>query len=498
MAISLSNIVRVLPGVLKVSGSALDLNGLILTDSAYAPVGSVLSFSNAADVAAYFGSESIEAKMSPWYFSGYNNASRTPGRLLFAGFSDKSVPAFLRSGSMASVTPEELSVLGGTLTLTINGKQVSSSNIDLSGVKSFADVAQKVSNGLNVDGKNAVSVVFDTATKTLVITTASTGKGATLSYPDSEAGGLATGLMLTAPLGAVLSQGAQDMDIPGLMTSILEQDQNWAAFTTAFMPTGEQALNFAKWTSAQDKRFAYVLLDSGDKAVVSGSADALAAPVIAAEYAGTVPVYGRQAHGAGVLGYVASLNFNQRRGRRNLAFRVQPGLEVMVTRNAEYSALMANGYNFYGNYAQNRITTNQWYPGSVTGDYKWLDSCLGQMWLNARLQGDIITLFQSEIYLPYAADGRAAIETAMLSTIEQFKEWGGITPGTTLGDSQLIAIKNATGMDPTSVLNSKGYLIYIGEFTATMRAERTSPEVYLWYCDGGFIQKLYINAIEVQ
>lgn len=495
MAISLSNIVRVLPGVLRVSGSALDLNGLILTSSQYAPTGAVLSFSNAEDVAAYFGSESAEAEMAPWYFNGYNNASRTPAMLLFARFNTEAVSAYLRSGTMKGISLDQLKSYGGTLSLSINGKKTDSANIDLSKATSFADAATKIAAGINGSGAAVVSVIYDTTAAAFVISSVTKGDKSALSY---ATGTLSDSLHLTQSTGGVVSTGADPDVVNDLMTSVLEQNQNWAAFTTAFMPTAVQAQDFAGWTNAQGKRFAYVLLDSSSNAVVSGSPNALATPVIATEYAGVVPVYGRQAHGAGVLGFIASLNFNQRGGRRNLAFRVQPGLEVMVTKNAEYSALIANGYNFYGNYAQNKITTNQWYPGSVTGDYKWLDSYLGQMWLNAQLQGDIITLFQSEVYLPYAADGRSAIEAAMLSTIEQFKAWGGISPGTKLGDSQLIAIKNATGMDPTSALNARGYLIYIGEFTATMRAERTSPEVYLWYCDGGFIQQLYINSIEVQ
>ena len=47
MAISLSKIAQMLPGVLKATGTAIDLNGLFLTDSAYAPVGAVPSFSSA-------------------------------------------------------------------------------------------------------------------------------------------------------------------------------------------------------------------------------------------------------------------------------------------------------------------------------------------------------------------------------------------------------------------------------------------------------------------
>ncbi|MDI7374294.1 DUF3383 family protein, partial [Cronobacter sakazakii] len=55
MAIPLRKDIQINPGVLPAGGSALDLNGLILTDSAYAPVGSVITFTNKEDVADYFG-----------------------------------------------------------------------------------------------------------------------------------------------------------------------------------------------------------------------------------------------------------------------------------------------------------------------------------------------------------------------------------------------------------------------------------------------------------
>lgn len=495
MAISLNNIARVYPGVLKASGSALDLNGLILTTSNYAPNGSVLAFSNADDVAKYFGSDSVEAEMAPWYFNGYKNSSRTPASLLFARINTETSAAFLRSGSLGDMSVDDLKALGGTMTLSVNGTSVTTTNVDLSAVTSFAEAATAIADGINGQSSAIVSVVFDTNAKAFVITSMVTGADSTLTY---ATGTLADELLFTQSAGATLSNGTGGDDISELMSSILEKNQNWALFTTAFMPSAEQVLEFAKWTNAQNMRFAYVLLDDSAAATTAGSTDALAHPVIAAEYAGTIPVYGHPEHGAAVMGYAASLNFNQLNGRRNLAFRVQSGLEVMATKNAEYSALISNSYNFYGNYAQNQINTNQWYPGSITGDYKWLDSYLGQIWFNAQLQSDIITLFQSENYLPYAAQGRSAIETALLSTIGQFKSWGGISPGIILDDSQMIAIRNATNADPIDSLTANGFYIYIGPFTAQMRAERTSPEVYLWYCDGGFIQQLYLNSIEVQ
>ena len=35
-------------------------------------------------------------------------------------------------------------------------------------------------------------------------------------------------------------------------------------------------------------------------------------------------------------------------------------------------------------------------------------------------------------------------------------------------------------------------------FTAAMRAARTKPTVYFWYTDGGIIQGITVNSVEVQ
>lgn len=495
MAIPLSQIVKVIPGVLSASGSALDLNGLILTESQYAPVNSVLTFATAADVSAYFGSSSTEAAMATIYFKGYKNSSRTPGALLMCRYNAVAVSAFIRSGSMSAVTLTNLKLLSGVLTLSVNDISVTTANITLTSVTSFDDAATSIENAINaVNSSVQVVVAWDTTTKSFIITSDETGAASTISY---STGTLSTGLKLTSATGAVLSQGADIAVVSDLFTSITDQSQNWAGFTTAFIPTQDEADSFASWANDQASRFFYVLVDNGGDAIVSGSQDCLAYQIIANTYAGTTPAYGETSHAANLIGIVASLNFNQLNGRRSIAFRQLDGLAATADTSSEFSALIANGYNFYGNYSANAYATNQWYPGSITGDYKWLDAFAGQIWLNANLQKDIITLFQSEVYLPYATAGRAAIEGCMTSTIEQFKSWGGISTGTVLDDNQIISIQNATGSDPTSALSANGYYIYIGPFAPAMRSERTSPEVYLWYTDGGFIQKLTLNSIEV-
>lgn len=496
MAISLNNIIKINPGVLSATGSALDLNGLILTDSEYAPKGALLSFTNSDDVSTYFGSASTEFSMADIYFQGFNNASQTPGQLFFCRYNSDAIGAFLRSATLGAMTLAELKLLSGTLTLTINGTSITTANISLSSAASFADAATQIEDAINaINSGIQVTVVWDTTTKAFIITTATTGDAATLTF---SSGTLAPSLLLTSATGATLSQGADADVVSELMTSVTALTQDWAQFTTTFVPTADQVTAFASWVSGESYRYVFVLLDDSNYCLQSGSTQTLFYPVKTANYAGVFPVYGDVSKTSSALGYGASLNFNQQNGRLPIAFRVLNGLLADVTTNSDYSALITNGYSFYGTYGANNYTQNMWYNGAISGDYKWLDAQLGQIWLNANLQKAILTLFTSNTYIPYNAQGKALIEGCMTATIEQFKTWGGCSVGTDLDASQILAIKNIVGSDISSSLISAGYYIYVAPFNAAMRANRTTPTVYLWYCDGGVIQKLTVNSVEVQ
>ncbi len=79
MSIPASEIVQVVPGVIGAGGSALDLNGLILTTDTAVPVGTVQSFATARDVERFFGATSTEATLAGIYFNGFDNSTRKPG-----------------------------------------------------------------------------------------------------------------------------------------------------------------------------------------------------------------------------------------------------------------------------------------------------------------------------------------------------------------------------------------------------------------------------------
>ncbi|EFO7991453.1 DUF3383 domain-containing protein, partial [Salmonella enterica] len=192
------------------------------------------------------------------------------------------------------------------------------------------------------------------------------------------------------------------------------------------------------------------------------------------------------------------LDFVRPEGRVPFKFREYEGLAADVTSGSDYDALIAAGYNFYGKYAENSVVEDYWADGTITGDFKWLDSFCGQIWLNANLQGSVISLFKSNQTIPYNNEGRALVAASMSDVIQQYKRWGGIREGVTLTEAQKKQINNVVGEDVSSTLFATGYYLYIGDMLPSLRATRSSPSCTLWYCDGGSIQKLVIASTEVQ
>src|SRR5437879_484705 len=102
-AIPASEIVAVTPSVLAAGGTGLDLTAIFLTQNNEVPSGQVVNFETASDVAAYFGSTTIEAAFASIYFLGFNNSNKKPGSLGYAQYNTASIAGYLR-GSRLGLT----------------------------------------------------------------------------------------------------------------------------------------------------------------------------------------------------------------------------------------------------------------------------------------------------------------------------------------------------------------------------------------------------------
>lgn len=497
MAIPASRIANVVPSVLSAAGSALDLNGLILSQSASLVSGALQSFATAADVGAFFGLTSTEYKMAQIYFEGQNGATTTPGKLYFGAYSETETAAFLRSGSLASMTLAQLQALTGTLTVTIDGTPNTSASIVLTGATSFTAAAATIEAAFTSPD---FTVDFDTQLSAFVFTSNTTGTASTATY---ATGTLAAGLNLTQATGAVLSQGADASTPATAMPVFAAAAGDWAGFSTTFEPVLVDKEAFSAWTAVQGKRYFYAGFDTDVNALTAGSTNTWVAAVLAANEDGTIPIWAaNDAEGAleaaAVLGWAASLNFTQTNGRATLAERSFSGLTPTVTTSAQASALEANGYNYYGDFATSSTQWQFFYPGSITGQYKWADSYVSQIKLNADLQDAMMNLLTSVGSIPYNAAGYSLIHAALADPINAAANFGTIRTGITLSASQVQELYNAVGFDVSQPLNASGWYLDIKDAAPSTRVARQSPPMTLYYNDGGSIQALSLASVEVQ
>lgn len=496
-SIPASALVQVIPGVVTAGGSALDLSGLFLSNSGRAPIGQVLSFASAATVSSYFGPTSTEAAAAAVYFLGYTNCTALPGAMLVAEYPMTAVAAWLRGGSLSGMTLAQLQALTGTLTVTVDGTAETSSNITLTAATSFSNAATIIQAAFT---SPVFAVTFDSISGGFLFTSTLTGATAAITY---ASGTLSAGLMLTQATGATISQGAAAA-VPGtFMPGVVALTQNWAGFTHLFNPDASgnaEKLAFAAWNNAQNNRYLYVPWDNDVTATEQNTTTSLGFLIAQADYSGTAPVYepGNLYHATFILGYAASLNFNATNGRATAAYRNQSGLTAAVTNQQIAANLKAYGYNWYGAYA----TANQAFtflqPGSVSGEFLWIDSYLNQIWLNNALQLALLELLTQVGSIPYNAAGNALIQAACADPIQAALNYGTIRTGVTLSNAQIAEINNAAGLSIAGTLQSQGWYLLIQTASSQTRAARSSPPIALWYIDGQSIQTIVLDSLEVE
>lgn len=489
-SIPASAIVNVTPSVISAGGTGLQLSGLVLTASTRVPVGSVLSFASAAAVGAYFGLSSDEYRLAALpYFLGFDNSSIKPAALLFSQYPTAPVAAYLRGGSVASLSLAQLQALSGVL--TIGG--ATSGTISLSGATSFSNAATIIQAGFN---SPPFTVSYDAQSGGFVFTNTATGAASTTSF---ATGTLATPLALTAATGAVISQGAAAATPVTAMTAIVAQTQNFASFTTLFEPSTADCVAFAAWTNAQNDRFLYVLWDTDLTVTTINNTASAGYAIVQAGYDGTFLLYAPDASKAAfVMSIGASLDYTRANDKATFAFRSQAGLTADVT-NAQIAAqLLANGYNFYGSYATASAPFVWLYNGSVTGKFAWADDYVNQIQLNNAFQQALMVLLREAKSIPYNTTGYGKIEAALLDPIEAAVRFGTIQPGVNLSNAQIGAINAAAGVDCAATVGARGWYVSIQPAAAQTRAARASPPCTFIYTTGQSVQTINLASVEAQ
>lgn len=492
MSIPLGKDFSITPGVVSPAGSALNANGLMLTDSALIPAGAPYSFYSASEVSSLLGATSDEYSAAVIYFNGYDNSSVTPGKLLMARLRTAAGAGSLLSASLKGVALSSLITLpAGTFTINVDGAEQTSSSVDLSGATSQSAIAALLQAAVT-----GVTVSWNSTANRFLLISETTGADSNVSF--ASATDLTSGLGLTEATGAIVSAGFAASSAAETMDAIVDVNQDWIGFTEIPDINDATKIEFAAWSSSKNSRYFYVLHDSNANATAANSTSALVpASILSAGYSSVFPLYGDQLIATTALAYAASLNFDQTGGRVTYKFREFSGVTPNVTSLAVAKALESNGYNYYGAYSQNATGGNYAANGSITGDFLWLDSFVGQAWMNASIIAAFYALFTNNQSYSYNAQGYASVQAAIIDVASAAKNFGAIQTGVTLDASQVRQITNVVGKDISSTLYSEGWYLHIPTQTGANRILRNLAGVVFYYVDGQMIQSIDMSSIAV-
>lgn len=487
-AIPIDDIVTMLPGVIGATGTPGRLTGLVVTeDSSILPV-QLGDFFNATDVLNWFGSGSPESIIANNYFPGVVNGGQLPYDLKFVRYVSTAIGAAEYGASLGTLTLAELQALSGSLTITTATAHTAAS-ISLSAATSFADAASIIEAAFTSPD---FTVEYDALRNRFTVTTTLTGPTAAMS---DASGTLAPLIGLTVASGATLQGVGVAADTPAsAMARAVGLSTNWASFGLAYQETLSNRLAYAQWNSGQKFKYWFVAADTDAASITPNNSASFGAQVFAIPYQGTTPLYGSYAEIGGLMGYAAAINFNIANGRSNLMFRqFVSGIAPLVTTEAVSQALKSNNYTFIGGYANAANTWTIAVNGSVSGEFLWVDTYLDQIYLNAQLQMAWFTALLAYGSVPYNADGYNDLYRAAKDVVQAALTAGIIRAGVTLSQSEIQQINNAAGgVDAATVIQTRGWYLLITDPANPVQARttRTSPQVTLWYTDGGSIQQI--------
>lgn len=430
------------------------LAGRVFTPNARVPLDSILQFSNAADVASYFGAGSDEAAFAAQYFGYISPAPASSAQSLQFALAATSPVAPAILGGTHSPFATIKAVTNGALKLTVSGTVVTVSALNLSSASSLADVATLVTAAITAaNGAVPIATVTYSPTRdTFSINGNTAGTGATLTISTSA------GVDLAPMLGWV---GSGSISIPStLAQTFLEAFQAAESASDSFgsavflsmaaNPTTPEAVALANYVSSKNVKY-QLYIPFNDTA---NSAETVSATFIGNASVGLVlePFLASQQYVSALpMAILAATDYQRRSAAVNYMYR-QAGTTLTpgITSDAQANRMDNLRVNYYGRTASAGQLISFFQRGVLCGPATApVDMSVhgNEQWLKAYLSSRLLSLLIGVGRIPANADGRAMVLSIVQGGVDQALVNGTIIAGKTLTPTQKVAITQATGDD---------------------------------------------------
>ena len=494
MAITASNLVQVLPRILKATGNDLVFNGVVLDSNDTIPSDTPLAFASATEVGEYFGTSSDEYKFSGTYFGGFDNSQVKPATLYFYRLNANASGAWVRGEALNVKTALNTitTISSGSITFKLDGGEKQYTSLNLSTCNSFSDVADV----LNTAFDGEATIAFNSQFNAYILTNATSGASSTLTVPSGD---VATALGFNSDF-AVISGGQDANTVTQSMKNLTNRFTNFVTFTTLAEASDADALELAQWATTNYNAgvlYLYVCWDSASANLDPNNTAVIAEQLKAENVGATCVCYPSYEMASFIMGVTASIAWDQANSTITYAFKHLSGFGANVDKTSDANALDAHNVNYMGNFATRNDNFVLSYNGSMMGDWDWIDTYINAVWLCNALQVQLMAMFKTANRIPYNESGYAKIRSNCKDVINRAINNGVIDLGVNISDAQKSELTTLLGADYSDEIKNNGYYLQIVDATASIRQARKTPSINLVYTYGGAVHKLVVPATAV-
>ena len=202
-------------------------------------------------------------------------------------------------------------------------------------------------------------------------------------------------------------------------------------------------------------------------------------------------MFGDQQDAAFILAIGAAIDWERVQGMVTWFGKTTSGLHPRVLSNQISENLDGLRVNYIGQYAARNSEFRLVNRGILSSTlYNFIDVLYGMIWFKSALQTSILNGLTSVNRAPYTPYGYAQVKAWIQDPITTALRNGVIDTGLALSESQKTQIMNEVGEDISNDLFAKGYWYRVDDPSASVRTERDSPVIYIYYTYAGAIQKI--------
>lgn len=421
-----------------------NLTARLFTDNPLLPTDSMMDFTNATSVGAYFGTTSEEYARAFFYFNWISKAVTTPQLITFARWTDADVAPQIYGNIQTQLLSTYTSITSGSFSMTIGGVTNNFTGIDFSAASSLANVASILQTEIRTGTGTqwtAATVTYD-ATRGSFDFMGGDAVVATISIAEGTAGTpIAT--IIGWLSGAIFSNGKLTETITDILTSSTAISNNFGSFL--FMPTFilDQIIEAATWNSTQTEWFLYstVLTDITQASAYNAALNGLQGTAVT--YSITDGEYPEEAP----MMIMAATNYNVVNSVQNYEFQIF-NLTPSVTDDATSATLNNYKINYYGQTQTAGVQINFYQQGVLMGgitEPQDINVLANEAWFKDAIGSSLMNLLLVLNQVSANQQGRTQILVILQNSINQALSNGTISVGKPLTITQQLYIQQITG-----------------------------------------------------